>query len=881
MVNILNSINRFLLKVFGSRNERILKSLWPTVHKVNSHEPEMQALSDEDLRKKTDVFRDRLAAGETLDDLLPEAFAAVREAARRQLRTSTGVPMRHFDVQIIGGIVLHQGKIAEMFTGEGKTLVATLPAYLNALSGRGVHIVTVNDYLAKRDRDWMAPVYESLGLTVGAIQSNMDWQERKAEYACDVTYGTNNEFGFDYLRDHMKMDIAQQVQRGRAYAIVDEVDSILIDEARTPLIISGPAEESTEKYYIANRVAKRLVRGQDFEVKEKERAIILTEAGIEKAQRLVGVPNFYVGKDMEWPHLIEQALRAHHLFNRDVEYVVRDGEVVIVDEFTGRLMEGRTWSDGLHQAVEAKEGLTIRRENQTLATITIQNYFKLYQKLAGMTGTAMTEAVEFDRIYNLEVVAIPPNKPVRRTDYGDVVYRTAREKYGAIVEEIVEIHGEGRPILVGTVSIEKSELLSGMLKRRGIKHDVLNAKHHQREAEIVALAGQPGRVTISTNMAGRGTDIVLGPGVAEKGGLHVIGTERHEARRIDNQLRGRCARQGDPGSSKFFLSLEDDLMRRFASERVSAILKRLGMREGEEISHPWVTKSIERAQKKVEAYHFEIRRNLLEYDQVMNEQRKLVYDQRQQVLEGRELSAMIRSMMELVVRDKVGYYFGLEVPAPGYVPPEGEEPLPHPVEELGKWLGTVYGLEVPDLGVDPERPLGDQVGEVVGRIMEEFDRVYAGRKQAFGDEMIQRIERFILLVKIDEKWKDQLHAMDQLRSGIGLRSYGQIDPKIAYKQEGYEMFSQMIQSLRSEVTQLALRVQVRREDEARLKSGLDKAEYRHGEMPEASATTASAGAGSEGPRKPIVNKGPKIGRNDPCPCGSGSKYKRCCGKGKV
>ncbi len=882
MMNLINAINRFLLKVFGSRNERILKSLWPTVHKVNSLEPEMQRLSDEELRGKTDIFRERLARGETLDDILPEAFAVVREAARRHLRTSTGVPMRHFDVQILGGIVLHQGKIAEMFTGEGKTLVATLPAYLNALTGKGVHIVTVNDYLAKRDRDWMAPIYESLGLTVGAIQSNMEWNERKAEYACDITYGTNNEFGFDYLRDNMKMELEQQVQRGRYYAIVDEVDSILIDEARTPLIISGPAEESTEKYYIANRVAKRLVRGQDFEIKEKERAVILTEAGIEKAQRLVGVPNFYVGKYMEWPHLIEQAVRAHHLFHRDVEYVVRDGEVVIVDEFTGRLMEGRTWSDGLHQAVEAKEGLTIRRENQTLATITIQNYFKLYEKLAGMTGTAMTEAVEFDRIYKLEVVAIPPNKPVRRTDYPDVVYRTAREKYNAIVQEIVRIHEEGRPILVGTLSIEKSELLSGMLKRRGIRHEVLNAKHHQREAEIVAQAGQPGRVTISTNMAGRGTDIVLGPGVAEKGGLHVIGTERHEARRIDNQLRGRCGRQGDPGSSQFFLSLEDDLMRRFASDRVAAILKRLGMREGEEISHPWVTKSIERAQKKVEAYHFDVRRNLLEYDQVMNEQRKLVYDQRQQVLEGRELSGMIREMMRHVVAEKVEYYFTQEAPPPGYVPPEGEEPLPHPIEELQKWLQTVYGLQVPDLGVDPERPLSDQVEEACRRIMAEFDRVYEERRRAFGDEMMRRIERFILLLKIDEKWRDQLHAMDQLRAGIGLRSYGQIDPKVAYKQEGYEMFAQMIQSLRTEVTQLALRVQVRQEDEAQLKaSRLDKAEYRRDGLPAAqSAEVATAGSG-EGPRKPIVNKGPKIGRNDPCPCGGGKKYKHCCGRGKI
>ena len=642
MADFISRFNRALVKVFGSKNERVLKGLWPIVEKVSACEPQFKKLSDEELFAKTDEFRNRLSDGETLDDLLPEAFSAVRESAWRHVRTPSGQPMRHFDTQVLGGIVLHQGKIAEMGTGEGKTLVATLPAYLNALPGKGVHVVTVNDYLAFRDSQWMQPVFEGLGITVGSIQGDMDNADRQAEYKKDITYGTNNEFGFDYLRDNMKIALEDQVQGDRPFAIVDEVDSILIDEARTPLIISGPAEEAVDKYYVANRVAKRLQRGQDFEVKEKERSIVLTEAGIEKAEKLVGVPSFYVGAHMAWPHLIEQSLRAHHLFQRDVEYVVKDGErgkeIVIVDEFTGRLMEGRTWSDGLHQAAEAKEGLQIRRENQTLATITLQNYFKLYSKLSGMTGTAMTEAVEFDRIYKLDVVSIPPNKPSNRLDIQDVVFRTFREKYNAIVEEIVAINEEKRPILVGTVSIERSELLSGMLRRRGIQHEVLNAKQHQREAEIIAEAGQPGRVTISTNMAGRGTDIVLGEGIAEKGGLHVIGTERHEARRIDNQLRGRCGRQGDPGSTKFFLSLEDDLMRRFASDRVSNILEKLGMKEGEEISHPWVTKSIVRAQKKVEGYHFEIRRNLLEYDGVMNEQRTLVYDQRQQILEGEGLS---------------------------------------------------------------------------------------------------------------------------------------------------------------------------------------------------------------------------------------------------
>jgi preprotein translocase subunit SecA len=877
--NPLPFFNRLLLKVFGSRNERALKSLWPIVAKVNKLEPSMKKLSDEDLRAKTDEFRNRIAGGATLDELLPEAFAVVREASVRNLRTQRGVAMRHFDVQILGGIVLHQGKIAEMMTGEGKTLVATLPAYLNALGGKGVHIITVNDYLAQRDSNWMSDVFEALGMTVGAVQSNMEAVERQNQYSCDITYGTNNEFGFDYLRDNMKVDARQQVQKNRAFAIVDEVDSILVDEARTPLIISGPAEESTDKYYVANRVAKRLVRGQDFEVKEKERSIILTEAGIEKAQNLVGVESFYVGKDMEWPHLIEQGLRAYHLFNKDVEYVVREGEVVIVDEFTGRLMEGRTWSDGLHQAVEAKEGLSIRRENQTLATITLQNFFKLYDKLAGMTGTAMTEAVEFDRIYKLEVIAIPPNKPVARVDYGDVVYRTAREKYNAIVEEIVEVNAEGLPILVGTVSIEKSELLSGMLQRRGIKHDVLNAKNHQREAEIVTMAGEPGRVTLSTNMAGRGTDIVLGPGIADKGGLFVIGTERHEARRIDNQLRGRCARQGDPGGSKFFLCLEDDLMRRFASDRVGSILKRLGMKEGEEISHPWVTRSIERAQKKVEGYHFEIRRNLLEYDAVMNEQRGLVYAQRQEVLGGERLHHMVREMMVNLVYDKVPFYLSLDVPVPGQDVEEGAGPQVHPVEELEKWLKDSYGLSIPSL-VDLDVPLPDQTDAVCEKILKGYDAIYEEKRAAMGEDVLKRVEHYILLMKIDEKWKDHLHAMDQLRSAIGLRSYAQIDPKVAYKQEGYQMFRQMIENLRNEVTQLVFRIQVRQEDEERLQSqsGLENAEYRHGDaagMPEPKAE--ASGPKPKGPPKPIVNKTPKVGRNEACPCGSGKKYKRCCG----
>jgi preprotein translocase subunit SecA len=903
MSNIFVNFNKTLIRIFGSRNERVLKDKWPIVHQINVLEKDLMALSDEALSGMTARFRDRLAHGETLDQLLPEAFAAVRESSRRHLRTSSGVPMRHFDVQLLGGIILHRGTIAEMTTGEGKTLVATLPAYLNGLASP-VHVVTVNDYLAQRDRDWMAPVFESLGMTVGAIQSGMDSRERQPHYACDVVYGTNNEFGFDYLRDNMKIWKEEQVQKSRVFAIVDEVDSILIDEARTPLIIAGPAEESTEHYYTANRVAKRMTRGRDFEVKEKEHAIIFTEEGIEKAQHLVGVPSFYVGKDMQWPHLIEQALRAHHIYHRDVEYVVRDGEVVIVDEFTGRLMEGRTWSEGLHQAVEAKENLTIRQENQTLATITLQNYFKLYQKLAGMTGTAMTEAVELDKIYKLDVVAIPTNKPLIRTDYPDVVYRTAREKYRAIVEEIVRIHEEGRPTLVGTVSVEKSELLSGMLVRRGIKHEVLNAKNHKREAEIVSLAGQPGRVTISTNMAGRGTDIILGPGVAEKGGLHVVGTERHDARRIDNQLRGRCARQGDPGSSKFFLSLEDDLMRKFASDRVSALLKRLGMKEGEEISHALVTRSIARAQKKVEAYHFEIRKNLLEYDEVMNEQRKLVYSQRQEVLEGANLYRMIRAMMERLTRSQVTHY--LTAPEadllPAVAPPAGDgdgagEPVASPMdvdrmELLRSWLRASYHLDLNGLELERENRARDQIEPLVARIVEAYDKRYQEKVVEIGEEAMRRIERFILLLKIDEKWKDHLHAMDHLRHGISLRGYGQIDPKVAYKQEGYQMFSELIENLRTEITELLFRVQVRKEDESRLGTNLDRAQYKKDD-PQAAAQAQARGqvagptpgqaaaAESTEPVKPIRNVAPKVGRNDPCPCGSGKKYKKCHGAEKA
>ena len=880
---MINFINRILTKIFGSTGDRAEKELRPVAEQVNSFEGSMRKLGDEELVAKTGEFRSRLSEGETLDDLLPEAFAVCREASRRVLKTAGGVAMRHFDVQIMGGVALHRGQIAEMSTGEGKTLVATLACYLNALEQKGVHVVTVNDYLAQRDRDWMAPLFEFLGLTSGAIQGEMDSVERLDMYACDITYGTNNEFGFDYLRDNMKIHLEQQVQgRGRNFAIVDEVDSILIDEARTPLIISGPAEKSTDKYHVADRVAKRLVKGQDFELKEKERSIVFTEAGIEKAEGLVGVKSFYVGKDMEWPHLLEQALKAHHVYHRDDHYLIDNGEVKIIDEFTGRALEGRTWSEGLHQAVEAKEGLQIRRENQTLATITLQNYFKLYSKLSGMTGTALTEAVEFDGIYKLRVAPIPTNKPLIRDDLPDVVYMTAREKYYAIVEEIDRVNKQGRPILVGTTSVEKSELLSGMLKRRGIKHYVLNAKHHDREADIVAEAGQASRVTLSTNMAGRGTDIVLGEGVVERGGLHVVGTERHESRRIDNQLRGRCARQGDPGSSIFFLSLEDDLMRRFAGDKVQSMLKKIGMKEGEEISHPWVSRSIAKAQKKVEAYHFDIRKNLLEYDGVMNEQRTIVYDQRQIILEGDGLSGMVQEMMDEVCSLRVRDFLSMEtieesVEAGGEVIEAYD-----PVDDLENWARSSYGIEA-GLQLDTGKSQVDHFGEFSDKILSAYQESYVVRTAANGEENMRRAERFILLMELDDKWKDHLHAMDTLRHAIGLRGYAQIDPKIAYKREGYEMFSEMLDNFRSSVTQLVLRVQVGEEDEQELDSGLDEAEFQHSELapgaqPESPMQEASDPS-RQAPVKTIVNKSPKVKRNDPCPCGSGKKFKKCCGMG--
>ncbi|HZM00105.1 MAG TPA: preprotein translocase subunit SecA, partial [Planctomycetota bacterium] len=798
-----------LKAVFGDRNERVLKTLRPLVERVNALEPRYQALDAAALSGTTAALRQRLEAGESLDALLPDAFAAAREAARRTLG------QRPFDVQILGGVVLHNGDIAEMATGEGKTLTAVAPAYLNALLGKGVFIVTVNDYLARRDRDWMHPVYAALGMSTGAIQSNMSPQERQVQYACDITFGTNNEFGFDYLRDNMKSRREDQVQKHLQYAIIDEVDSILIDEARTPLIISGLPESSTQRYYEADRVARELKAGPDFEVKEKEHMCVLTEEGIERAQKLAGVESFYDGEHMDWPHHLEQALRAHYIYKLDKEYVVHQGEqgpeIVIVDEFTGRLMPGRRWSDGLHQAVEAKEKLRIREELQTLATITFQNYFRLFGKLAGMTGTARTEAAEFSKIYDLDVITVPTNRPMIRQDEDDVVYRTDKEKWKAIADEIERAHATGQPILVGTTSIEKNELLSAMLGRRGVKHELLNAKQHAREAEIIMQAGRKGAVTVATNMAGRGTDIQLGgnPGAltaqrlklqpeadpaavaaeikaqveAEKqqvlalGGLYVLGTERHEARRIDNQLRGRGGRQGDPGRTRFYLSLQDDLMRIFAREWVSGLLERMGMTEGQEIQSGMVTRGIERAQRRVEARNFEVRKNLLEYDEVMNTQRQTIYSKRQEVLEGHELKPLILDMCEEVVNGIVASRW----------PEKGDPDREGLAHELRARFNTPFEAAGLPATQDP--------AAAVPHVMQRLEARYAERETQLGSERMRMIERFLVLNTIDSRWKDHLRAMDQLKAGVGLRGYAQVDPKVEYKREGYDKFQLLLSTI--------------------------------------------------------------------------------------
>jgi len=866
----------FLKKIFGTKNEREIKRLIPAVERINAFEPKISALGDADLRAKTDEFRRRLENGDTLDDILPEAFAVVREASRRTLG------LRHFDVQLLGGMVLHEGKIAEMKTGEGKTLVATLPVYLNALTGRGVHVVTVNDYLARRDARWMEPIYNFLGMKVGVILHGLTDEERQEAYNFDITYGQNNEFGFDYLRDNMKYDIANYVQRELNYAIVDEVDSILVDEARTPLIISGPSEESTDKYYKINRIVPSLNHETDFTIDEKAKSAILTEEGNSKVERLIGLGNLYDPANIEIVHHVLQALRAHHLFKRDVDYVVKDGEVVIVDEFTGRLMPGRRWSDGLHQAIEAREGVKIESENQTLATITFQNYFRMYEKLAGMTGTADTEAPEFAKIYNLDVLVVPTHKPMIRDDKPDLIYKNEKAKFNAIVNEIEGLNKKGQPILVGTISIEKSEVLSHLLRKKGIAHSVLNAKYHEREAEIIAQAGRNGAVTIATNMAGRGTDIVLGgnpaglagellagkddPAPEEKeaakkkaeeackedrekviaaDGLFILGTERHEARRIDNQLRGRSGRQGDPGASRFYLSLEDDLMRIFGSEKIHGIMERLGMEEEVPIENKLVTKAVENAQKRVEAHNFDIRKHLLEYDDVMNKQRVEIYGFRREILSGENLKERIFGFLEDAVHELLYIYC-----------PEDKD------REEWNFKGlkdAVYGMFGASPAINPViGPAGTDAlkEDLISALKAHYDV----REKEIGPELLRHIEKVILLQVVDSQWKDHLFAMDHLREGIGLRGYGQRDPLTEYKKEAFTMFEEMTGRINTEVLSRLFKVQIRTENEVQRAERKQRLIYNRGDEAE----------------QP-VRREKKVGRNEPCPCGSGRKYKKCCG----
>ena len=839
-------------KIFGDPNEKELKNIRPIVDKINALEPDMERMSDANLQAKTSEFKLRLQKGETLDDILPEAFAVVREASKRV----TG--MRHFDVQLIGGVVLHRGKISEMRTGEGKTLVATLPVYLNALTGKGVHVVTVNDYLARRDSIDMGRIYNFLGLSVGLIVHEIDFPERKAAYQADITYGTNNEFGFDYLRDNMVVDKDQMVQRELNYCIVDEVDSILIDEARTPLIISGPGEKSADLYKVIARIVANMKEGEDYTVDEKQKQVAPTEAGIAKAEKALGVSNLYdTEHGVDFSHHIMCAIKAKTLMIRDRDYVVKDGEVIIVDEFTGRLMYGRRYSEGLHQAIEAKEGVVVQRESQTLATITFQNYFRMYKKLAGMTGTAKTEEQEFQKIYGLDVIVIPTNKPMIRTDYPDVIYKTKAAKYRAVVKEIVELHKSGQPVLVGTTSITQSEDLSALLKKQGIPHNVLNAKYHEKEAMIVADAGQPGQVTIATNMAGRGTDIVLGEGVAEKGGLHILGTERHESRRIDNQLRGRCARQGDPGSSRFYLSLEDDLMRLFGSDKIKGMMDKLGMEEDEPIENKIVTSSIENAQKKVEERNFNIRKMVLEYDDVMNQQREVIYKERRKVLDQENLRSTVMEFTHKIVDRAMSMY----CPPESYSEDWDLKNLVRYCEEYFAPFGELKEEKLADLG-------RDEIGEYLHKLA---DDIYASREEEISPEIMRELENLVMLKVVDNHWMEHLDAMDMLREGVGLRAYGQKDPLVEYKFEAFDMFEAMIEAIEDDVVKYMYRVNVVSQPMMTMDDPLENAT-----MNNPTVDTADG----EAVKEPVVNKGPEIGRNDPCPCGSGKKYKNCCGKGK-
>lgn len=829
-------------KIFGSYSDKEVKRIQPIVDKIESYDGAMQALSDEELKAKTQEFKDRLEKGETLDDILPEAFAVVREASSRVLN------MKHYRVQLIGGVVLHQGRIAEMRTGEGKTLVATCAAYLNALSGKGVHVVTVNDYLAKRDGEEMGQLYEFLGLTVGIIVHGLDSSERREAYGSDITYGTNNEYGFDYLRDNMVIYKEERVQRPLNFAIVDEVDSILIDEARTPLIISGEGDKSTHLYSVADNFVKTLRKEDDYTVDEKQRGILMTESGVEKAEKYFNLENYADAENMEIQHHVIQALKAHNLMQRDIDYVVRDGEILIVDEFTGRLMEGRRYSEGLHQAIEAKEGVTIESESKTLATITFQNYFRIYNKISGMTGTAETEESEFREIYGLDVVVIPTNKPSQRVDFPDTVYKTERAKFNAIVEDIVKIHETGQPMLVGTISIEKSELLSSMLKRRGVPHQVLNAKHHEKEAEIISHAGERGMVTIATNMAGRGTDIKLSEGVEEIGGLLIVGTERHESRRIDNQLRGRSGRQGDKGGSKFYISLEDDLMRLFGSERIKSVTEKLGLEDDDPIESKMVSNAIEQAQRRVEGNNFEVRKNVLQYDNVMNKQREIIYGQRSQVLEGEDLKDYILSMVNDIVEATSETYISNQV---------NEDEWDR--EGLLKFLCDIANVESIMPVEETEKLSRD---EFIHELKMKMQEIYAGKEEEIGEDL-REIERVILLRVVDTKWMDHIDAMDKLKQGIGLRAYRQKDPAVEFRFEGMEMFEEMVFNIKEDTIKYLYRVQAEKKIERE-------------RVAEPTATNHGDSPVKKEPRK--VTK--KAGRNDLCSCGSGKKYKNCCGKFK-
>ena len=903
-------LKALITKIVGSRNERLIKRLQKDVDAINALESGFKELSDEALKQKTAELRQRHRDGASLDELLPEAFAAAREAAVRTLG------LRHYDVQLIGGMVLHQGKIAEMKTGEGKTLMATLAVYLNAIADKGVHVVTVNDYLARRDAEWMKPVYDALGLTVGVSVPGMDPTAKRDAYAADVTYGTNNEYGFDYLRDNMAFTMEQRVQRGQAFAIVDEVDSILIDEARTPLIISGPADDGPEIYVRINKIVPHLTRQQeedgpgDFSVDEKTKQVYLTEDGMAKVEELLvqagmlqADDSLYNANNLGLMHTLNAALRAHHLFSKDVDYIVRDGEVVIVDEFTGRTLPGRRWSEGLHQAVEAKEGVPIQRENQTLASITFQNYFRLYGKLAGMTGTADTEAYEFQTIYGLEVVVIPTHQPMIRDDRADLVFLTQAEKFDAIVADIKERVESKQPVLVGTTSIETSELLSNKLRKEKIAHEVLNAKQHEREAQIIAQAGRPGAVTIATNMAGRGTDIVLGGNfeaelaelgpdipehkraelrkdweqrqrtVKEAGGLHIIGTERHESRRIDNQLRGRSGRQGDPGSSRFYLSLDDNLMRIFASDRMGAMMQKMGMRDGEAIEHPWVTKAIENAQRKVEAHNFDLRKHLLDFDDVANDQRRVIYAQRNELMEADEIKDTIEAI-RFEVFDKLISQF---------IPPESIDEMWDP-DGLEKALEGDFGIEAPvRQWLDEDEDL-DETG-LRERIMEKVDAHYRAKEEQTGPDIMRHVEKTLMLSILDKQWKEHLASMDYLRRGINLRSFAQKKPQQEYKREGFDMFTAMLDAMKHEVMKFLALVQISNEQDVnevdRRQSQARPMQFQHAEAQSATAApppAASQPAGAVDTPETFVRDGRKVGRNEPCPCGSGKKYKHCHGK---